>query len=236
MQIYSPSISIYHTHTYIYIRLWGGFGPVVFQWFSGGLSGKLFEVARQHCLFLQGERVSMRKRSAQVLRAEKNPHTCACHATLAAEHERSKSLCVSPTSTRSFGLQDLGPRRLRPRKACGASVAEARCCEKAAGTDAEREVTQFMETAADTTPDHKRMHTVQLWHEAPRNQCPFPCPASPLPARCRSTKNLGRHDRTQGTWCCSKASWRESPLTSSLPKSRGRRGGVGDSWDLNTIP
>ena len=73
MQIYSPSISIYHTHThiYIYIRLWGGFGPVVFQWFSGGLSGKLFEVARQHCLFLQGERVSMRKRSAQVLRAEK---------------------------------------------------------------------------------------------------------------------------------------------------------------------
>ena len=90
-----------------------------FQWFSGGLSGKLFEVARQHCLFLQGERVSMRKRSAQVLRAEKNPHTCACHATLAAEHERSKSLCVSPTSTRGFGLQDLGPRRLRPRKACG---------------------------------------------------------------------------------------------------------------------
>ena len=43
---------------------------MVFQWFSGGLSGKLFEVARQHCLFLQGERVSMRKRSAQVLRAE----------------------------------------------------------------------------------------------------------------------------------------------------------------------
>ena len=23
---------------YIYTRLWGGFGPVVFQWFSGGLS------------------------------------------------------------------------------------------------------------------------------------------------------------------------------------------------------
>ena len=44
---------------------------MVFQWFSGGLSGKLFEVARQHCLFLQGERVSMPKRSAQVLRAEK---------------------------------------------------------------------------------------------------------------------------------------------------------------------
>ena len=25
------------------LRLWGGFGPVVFQWFSGGLSGKLFD-------------------------------------------------------------------------------------------------------------------------------------------------------------------------------------------------
>ena len=91
-------ISLIYIYIYIIIWLWGGFGPVVFQWFSGGLSGKLFEVARQHCLFLQGERVSMRKRSAQVLRAEK------------------KSAYVR----------------------------------------------QFMETAADTTPDHKRMHTVQL--------------------------------------------------------------------------
>ena len=90
---------------------------MVFQWFSGDLSGKLFEVARQHCLFLQGERVSMRKRSAQVLRAEKNPHTCACHATLAAEHERSKSLCVSPPpraalDCRILARGDCGPAKL----------------------------------------------------------------------------------------------------------------------------
>ena len=126
--------------------LWGGFGPVVFQWFSGGLSGKLFEVARQHCLFLQGERVSMRKRSAQVLRAEKNPHTCACHATLAAEHERSKSLCVSPTSTRGFGLQDLGPRRLRPRKACGNS-----------GSACEFPVTLFWHALSTTCSGHPQI-------------------------------------------------------------------------------
>ena len=230
MQVYANILPLYlylsHTHIYIF-----GYGVVLGLWFFSGFLGAFLG----SCLKLRGSIVFSCKANVSQCGSDlhryyaqkKNPHTCACHATLAAEHERSKSLCVSPTSTRSFGLQDLGPRRLRPRKACGASVAEARCCEKAAGTDAEREVTQFMETAADTTPDHKRMHTVQLWHEAPRNQCPFPCPASPLPARCRSTKNLGRHDRTQGTWCCSKASWRESPLTSSLPKSRGRRGGLG---------
>jgi hypothetical protein len=101
----------------------GGYGVVLGLWFFSGFLGAFLG----SCLKLRGSIVFSCKANVSQCGSDlhryyaqkKNPHTCACHATLAAEHERSKSLCVSPTSTRGFGLQDLGPRRLRPRKACG---------------------------------------------------------------------------------------------------------------------
>ena len=90
-------------------------------WFFSGFLGAFLG----SCLKLRGSIVFSCKANVSQCGSDlhryyaqkKNPHTCACHATLAAEHERSKSLCVSPPpraalDCRILARGDCGPAKL----------------------------------------------------------------------------------------------------------------------------